>query len=131
MEINRLLLMEINRLLLIEINRLLLMEINGLLLILIAWKVRNIRPDYVPQLTAIFQINITNFRSYDAKHENCCFLCCDASDVWRMVTITVAILGMLIFATNFHLVQGPPFIVVRSTASCSMCTGPKAAGAWN
>jgi len=38
------------------------MEINRFLLILIAWKVNNTRPDYVPQLTAIFQINITNFR---------------------------------------------------------------------
>jgi len=46
---------------------------------LIAWKVHNIRPDYVPQLTAIFQINITNLCSYDVKHENCCCLGCDAS----------------------------------------------------
>jgi len=36
------------------------MEINIFLLILIAWKVHSIRPNYVPQLMAIFQINITN-----------------------------------------------------------------------
>ena len=59
------------------------------------------------------------------------FLCCDACMVWQMVTIRVEILGTLRFVTNFHLVQGPSFIVVRSSASYSMCTGAKAAGAWN